>query len=86
MVEGHEYILKADTDNMVIYIPNGNMNWAGCGSVWNKSEKKHLGYCFFEAHQFQPDDEIVSTSLRLAGFEDEKDDDPSNDWEEFKPI
>jgi len=83
---GTTYIMKADFGNSVIYLPNGNMNWEGSGSLWNADETKRLGNCFLEANQFQPIDEIVSTTLKLAGFDDDKDDDPSNDWEIFRPT
>lgn len=70
----------------VSYIPNGNMNWAGNGMIYDSKSGRFLGLCFLECNQFQMDREIISTTLKLAGFKDDRDDDESNDWEIFRPV
>jgi hypothetical protein len=62
------------------------MNWEGSGSLWNSNETKRVGNCFFEANQLQTASEIITTTLKIAGFEDDVDEDPSNDWEIFRPV
>ena len=82
----NRYLMQADFGKSVMYLPNGNMNWEGSGSLWNADKTKRVGNCFFEANQLQSASEIITTTLKIAGFVDEQDEDPTNDWEIFRPV
>lgn len=76
------WVVKADLDG-VVYGANGTMNWLCPAHVYE--EDKPLNECIIEAYQLQSIDEVIGTTLQLAGFVDRLDDDTSNDWALFRP-
>lgn len=82
--DGCQYVVRGDYKDSVVYMPNGNMNWLGTGRIYD-TEQKEVGVCILEAHQLQSLDEVIGTTLQLAGFVDRRDDDTRNDWELFRP-
>lgn len=79
------YLIESQYPNSIIYLPNGNMDWMGIGIATTKSKhRKHIA-CIIESHHFQSVQEVLTTTLQLAGFVDHRDDDTRNDWELFRP-
>lgn len=81
---GETWHVRSDYAEAVAYLPNGSMNWLGPGRVFDVHGQE-VGVCLLEAHQFQSVDEVIGTTLQLAGFVDRRDDDTRNDWELFRP-
>lgn len=81
---GTVWRLRSTYAGSVVYFPNGNMNWLGPGTVYD-AEQREVGVCILEAHQLQSLDEVIGTTLQLAGFVDRRDDDTRNDWQLFRP-
>lgn len=79
-----KWLVRADYKDSVAYFPNGTMNWLGPGRIFDEHQKE-VGVCILETHQLQSMDEVIGTTLQLAGFVDRRDDDTRNDWELFRP-
>jgi hypothetical protein len=80
--DGKTYVVRADYCEAVCYLPNGTMNWLSPGTIYDV-DGKEVGIGVLEANQLQPIDEILGTTLQLAGFIDRRDDDTRNDWQLF---
>ncbi len=78
------WVVRADYKDSVAYFPNGTMNWLGPGRIYDEHQRE-VGVCILETHQLQSMDEVIGTTLQLAGFVDRRDDDTRNDWELFRP-
>lgn len=64
------YLLRRDFGSGEAYLYTGIMSLDTCGSVWTENEGERLGNCFIECANWAPDNELVATTLVMAGYSD----------------
>lgn len=65
------YIMKAEFGNSIVYLPSGNMNWEGSGTLYDETGINILGKCFLEANQMESEENLLKTVCSNAGIKDD---------------